>query len=42
VISEYVAVARAFYEGDEIGMVNAVLDRMARDFRADEFDTPAV
>ena len=38
VISEYVAVARAFYEGDEIGMVNAVLDRMARDFRADEFD----
>ncbi|MFJ5368988.1 transcription antitermination factor NusB [Bosea sp. CER48] len=38
VISEYVAVARAFYSGDEIGMVNAVLDRMARDFRADEFD----
>ena len=41
VISEYVAVARAFYEGDEIGMVNAVLDRMAREFRADEFDEPA-
>lgn len=41
VISEYVAVARAFYSGEEIGMVNAVLDRMARDFRADEFDTPA-
>ncbi|QEL22603.1 transcription antitermination factor NusB [Bosea sp. F3-2] len=41
VISEYVAVARAFYEGEEIGMVNAVLDRMARDFRADEFDAPA-
>lgn len=38
VISEYVAVARAFYEGDEIGMINAVLDRMARDFRAGEFD----
>ena len=41
VISEYVAVARAFYEGEEIGMVNAVLDRMAREFRADEFDAPA-
>ena len=41
VISEYVAVARAFYQGEEIGMVNAVLDRMARDFRADEFDIPA-
>jgi len=41
VISEYVAVARSFYEGEEIGMVNAVLDRMARDFRAEEFDAPA-
>ncbi|WP_353186492.1 transcription antitermination factor NusB [Bosea sp. (in: a-proteobacteria)] len=41
VISEYVAVARAFYDGEEIGMVNAVLDRMAREFRADEFDIPA-
>ena len=40
-ISEYVAVTRAFYEGEEIGMVNAVLDRMAREFRADEFDQPA-
>ena len=38
VISEYVAVTRTFYEGEEIGMINAVLDRMARDFRADEFD----
>jgi N utilization substance protein B len=41
VISEYVAVARAFYEGEEIGMVNAVLDKLAREFRADEFDAPA-
>jgi N utilization substance protein B len=41
VISEYVAVARAFYDGEEIGMINAVLDRMARDFRTDEFDAPA-
>ncbi len=41
VISEYVAVTRAFYEGEEIGMVNAVLDKMARDVRTDEFDQPA-
>jgi N utilization substance protein B len=41
VISEYIAVARGFYDGDEIGMINAVLDRMARDFRADEFEDPA-
>ena len=41
VISEYVAVARSFYEGDEVGMVNAVLDKMARDVRAEEFDAPA-
>jgi N utilization substance protein B len=40
VISEYVAVARAFYEGEEIGMVNAVMDKLARDFRAEEFETP--
>ena len=41
VISEYVAVARSFYEGEEVGMVNAVLDRMAREVRAEEFDAPA-
>ena len=41
VISEYVAVTRTFYEGEEIGMVNAVLDKMARDVRSDEFDAPA-
>ncbi|WP_332691997.1 transcription antitermination protein NusB, partial [Bosea sp. (in: a-proteobacteria)] len=41
VISEYVAVTRTFYEGEEIGMVNAVLDKLARDFRAEEFDVPA-
>ncbi|MEX1180619.1 MAG: transcription antitermination factor NusB [Cucumibacter sp.] len=35
-ISEYVDVARAFYEGDEPGMVNAVLDRIARQKRAGE------
>lgn len=36
VISEYVAVIRAFYEGDEPGMANAVLDKIARDVRAQE------
>jgi N utilization substance protein B len=41
VISEYVAVTRAFYQGDEVGMINAVLDRTAREQRPDEFETPA-
>ncbi len=36
VISEYVDVAHAFYEGDEPGLVNAVLDTIARDVRGDE------
>jgi N utilization substance protein B len=29
-------VTHAFYVGDEPGMVNAVLDHVARDLRADE------
>ena len=37
VVSEYVDVAHAFVERDETGMVNAVLDQIARQFRADEF-----
>ena len=37
VISEYVDVANAFVEAEETGMVNAVLDQIARQFRADEF-----
>jgi N utilization substance protein B len=36
VISEYVDIARAFFERDETNMVNAVLDRMAREARAGE------
>jgi len=36
-ISEYVDVAHAFYEGPEPGLVNAVLDRVARVLRPDEF-----
>jgi N utilization substance protein B len=36
VIKEYVDVAHAFVEKDEVGLVNAVLDQMARKFRAGE------
>lgn len=39
VISDYVDVAHAFWERGEPGMVNAVLDRLARRLRAAEFDT---
>lgn len=35
-ISEYVDVARAFYEDDEPGLVNAVLDALARSDRNEE------
>jgi N utilization substance protein B len=38
VMSEYVDVASAFLERDETGMVNAVLDQLARQLRAAEFD----
>ena len=37
VVSEYVDVAHAFVEKDETGLVNAVLDQIARQFRASEF-----
>jgi N utilization substance protein B len=37
VVSEYVDVAHAFVDRDETGMVNAVLDQIARQFRGDEF-----
>ena len=37
VIKEYVDVAGAFFGPDESGMINAVLDGMARQLRADEF-----
>jgi N utilization substance protein B len=36
VISEYVGVADAFFQGKEPGMVNAVLDRLARELRPPE------
>jgi N utilization substance protein B len=38
VMSEYVDVASAFVDQDETGMVNAVLDQLARATRADEFE----
>lgn len=37
VVSEYVDVANAFVDKDETGMINAVLDQIARQFRAGEF-----
>jgi N utilization substance protein B len=37
VVSEYVEVAKAFFERDEPKMVNGVLDSVARDLRPDEF-----
>jgi N utilization substance protein B len=40
VVTEYVDVANAFVDKDETGMVNAVLDQIARKFRADEFSRP--
>jgi N utilization substance protein B len=37
IVSEYADVAAAFVERDETGMVNAVLDQLARSLRAAEF-----
>ena len=37
VVKEYADVAAAFVGGDETGMVNAVLDQLARNLRAAEF-----
>src|SRR5436190_7116371 len=37
VVSEYVDIANAFVDKDETGMVNAVLDQIARRFRGGEF-----
>ncbi len=41
IVSEYVDVAHAFVEKDETGMINAVLDQIARRLRAAEFDRAA-
>ncbi|HEY6334613.1 MAG TPA: transcription antitermination factor NusB [Alphaproteobacteria bacterium] len=42
VVSEYVDVAHAFFEGKEIGMVNGVLDRLARVLREAEMAHAAI
>lgn len=39
VIAEYVDVAGAFFDKEEAGMINAVLDALARRLRASEFET---
>jgi transcription antitermination protein NusB len=39
-ISAYVDVAHSFYTADEPGLVNAVLDRLARDVRPNEVAAP--
>jgi len=41
VINEYVEIARAFFEEEEPRVVNAVLDRLGRRLRADEFGNGA-
>ena len=45
IVSEYVEVTKAFFEGDESKMVNGVLDRIGRNLREGELDakdeTPA-
>ncbi len=38
VISEYLDVAKAFYDGDEPRLVNGILDRIAHENRPDEFE----
>ena len=38
IISEYVDVANAFVDREETGMINAVLDQLARNFRKHEFE----
>jgi transcription antitermination protein NusB len=40
VVSEYVDVAHAFVDRDEVGMVNAVLDQLARALREGELGGP--
>jgi N utilization substance protein B len=39
-INEYVELAHAFYAGAEPGMVNGLLDRLARLLRPEEFASP--
>jgi N utilization substance protein B len=41
VITEYVDIAKAFFEGDEPGLVNGVLDAVGRQERPQEFSATA-
>jgi len=41
IVAEYVAIADAFVDREETGMINAVLDQLARQLRAGEFDAAA-
>lgn len=41
VINEYIDVARGFFEGEEPGMINGVLDKLGRKLRPSEFAVPA-
>jgi N utilization substance protein B len=41
VINEYLDIAHAFFTGDEPGLVNGLLDRVARDHRPEEFSKAA-
>jgi transcription antitermination protein NusB len=41
VINEYVDIANAFFNADEPGLVNGLLDRVAHDVRPDEFSKAA-
>jgi N utilization substance protein B len=38
VITEYADIAAAFFDREEVGMANGVLDRLAHRLRADEFE----
>jgi N utilization substance protein B len=38
ILAEYVAIATAFYAGQEPGLMNGVLDRLARNLRPHEFE----
>jgi N utilization substance protein B len=40
VVSEYVDLADAFFGGKEPGLVNGVLDRLARELRPEAFEAP--
>jgi N utilization substance protein B len=40
VVAEYADVAHAFFDREETGLVNAVLDQLARRMRSAEFDPP--